>query len=138
MSQEANAPAMTVDEYIARASPEARPALEQLRAAIRAVVPQATEAINYQMPTFRLGTGLVSYAAWKNHIGMYALSSTLLGEFAEEVKPYATAKGTLQFPLDAPMPIELVQRLVRAKLAERERELANKAAATAAKKEKSK
>lgn len=121
--------AATVDDYIAGAPAEARAALEAVRAAIREVVPEASEVISYQIPTFKLSKGLVSYAAWKNHIGVYALSGTLLGTFAEEVKPYSTAKGTLQFPLSEPMPVALIQKLVRAKLSEHHAELAAKAAA---------
>ena len=125
--------AATVDEYIAGAPAGARAALETVRAAIREVVPDASEVISYQIPTVKLTKALVSYAAWKNHIGVYALSATLLRTLADDVKPYATAKGTLQFPLSEPMPVALIQKLVRAKLAEHEAELAAKAATKAEK-----
>lgn len=106
--------AQTVDEYIAEAPEEIRPLLEQMRKIIRsAVPPEATETISYAIPTFDLaGRHLVHFAGFKSHIGFYPTGSGFAA-FAEEFAPYKSGKGSVQLPLDQPLPEELLKRVVR-------------------------
>jgi uncharacterized protein YdhG (YjbR/CyaY superfamily) len=98
----------TVDAYIAAQSEEARPRLHELRAIIRDAVPEATESISYGMPAYKLGASAVYFGAAKRHCALYGVP-------LEGVQGYKTSKGTLQLPLDQPVPAELVRGLVRAK-----------------------
>ncbi len=108
----------TVDDYIAAQSPEAQPRLSELRATIRAAVPEANEGISYGMPAYRLPVGVVAYfGAAKNHCALYGLVAE---GFADELRAFETSKGAVRFPLDKPIPAELVRRLVLARVAERE------------------
>jgi uncharacterized protein YdhG (YjbR/CyaY superfamily) len=106
---------VTVDEYIARCAPEARPKLEALRAAIRELAPEAEEKIAYGMPAYSLNGPLVYYAAHKGHIGLYPLPEAI-EEFRERLAPYKTAKGSVQFPLEAELPLELIRDMLRSRL----------------------
>jgi uncharacterized protein YdhG (YjbR/CyaY superfamily) len=108
----------SVDEYLALL-PEDRQALpEKLRAVIKAAAPKATETISYRMPTYKyLGRPLVGFAVHKNHVGFYAWSSSFLNAYREEIKKYQTSVGTLRFAYDRPLPVALVRKLVKAKLA---------------------
>jgi len=102
----------TIDTYIAAFPVEVQAILESLRAAIRAAAPDAVEAISYQMPTFKLkGKNLAHFAAYKHHIGFYPTPAPI-EHFAEELTPYKTSKGAVQFPLDQPLPFELIKRIV--------------------------
>ena len=103
----------TVEEYIAAQQPEARARLRELRTTIRAAVPQATEVISYGMPTYRVGERRVHFAAAKRHCALYGAAIDLLGE---ELRGFKTLRGTVQFPLDRPIPEELVRKLVVVKL----------------------
>jgi len=107
----------TVDAYIA-AQPEAvQSMLNEMRALIQQVAPQAAESISYDMPTYKLGDQrLVYFAAWKQHIGLYALPAAVLDPFETEVAPYRQPKGTLQFPYSQTLPAELIENLLRANL----------------------
>ncbi len=108
--------ATSIDEYIASCAPEVQPVLEQIRTAIKAVAPKATETISYAIPTFTTQRGhLVHFAAFKNHIGFYA-TPTGHAEFKEELSQYKQGKGSVQFPLDKPMPLDLIQRIVAYRL----------------------
>jgi uncharacterized protein YdhG (YjbR/CyaY superfamily) len=102
----------TIDEYIAGFPPDVQERLRQMRAVIHAAAPEATEAISYQMPTFRLNGNLVHFAAFKNHIGFYPAPQGIEA-FQEELSKYKGAKGSVQFPLDQPIPFELVTRIVQ-------------------------
>jgi uncharacterized protein YdhG (YjbR/CyaY superfamily) len=114
-------PPKTVDEYLARVPEPARSTLEKVRATIRSVVPlETTEVISYGIPTFRYKRGIVSYAAFKDHCSFFPLGSSVLDAFADELKPYRAAKGTLHFPLDKPLPSSLIKKIVRARLAQNE------------------
>ena len=109
-----------VEAYLANVAEPARGTLEKLRATIRAAAPKdATEGMSYGMPAFRHKGALVAYAAFKKHCSFFPMSASLLDDFAEDVKGYRTAKGTLQFPQDKPLPAALVKRInnviVRAK-----------------------
>src|SRR3954447_16744867 len=110
----------TVEEYMAALPDEVRPIFERLRATIRAVVPDAGEAISYSMPTFTLyGRPLRHMAAWTNHIGLYPLPE-LDGGLARDVGPYRGTKDTMRLPLRRPVPYELVERVVTALLRQRQ------------------
>lgn len=120
---------MNVDSYIA-AQPEAvRPVLERLRQVIRKALPQAEEAISYQMPTFKLGGRPVIYfAGWKGHVSIYPATGRMTTELADEIAPYKASKGTLKFPLGKPIPARLVSRIAKLR-AEETREAIAKAQA---------
>lgn len=101
----------TVDEYIAAFPEEVRKSLQTLREAIRAEAPQAEETIKYRMPTFTLHGNLVHFAAYKHHIGLYPTSSPMAA-FQDELSAYRTTTGAIQFPIDVPLPLPLIRRIV--------------------------
>ena len=110
--------ATDVESYLAACPEPHRTTLEKLHATIRSVVPEeTTEVMSYGMPTFKYKGGLVAYAAFKEHCSFFPLSGRLVEEFAEELKGYKTSKGTIQFPVDKPLPAALVKKMVRAKMA---------------------
>jgi uncharacterized protein YdhG (YjbR/CyaY superfamily) len=110
-----------VDAYLARVPEPARGTLEKTRAMIRAAAPkEATEAISYRIPSFHYKGALVWYAAFKNHCSFFPMDLSLLDQFAEELKGYKTSKGTIQFPVDEPLPKALVARIVKARVAANE------------------
>jgi uncharacterized protein YdhG (YjbR/CyaY superfamily) len=118
----ANSAVHDVDAYLAKVLEPARTTLEKLRETIRAVVPpETTEALSYGIPAFRYKGGLVGYAAFKNHCSFFPMQASLIDEMKDELKGYRTSKGTLQFPLDKPLPATLVKKMVRARIAENER-----------------
>jgi uncharacterized protein YdhG (YjbR/CyaY superfamily) len=98
----------TIDEYIATFPLEIQTILQTVRSTIRDVVPDAEEKISYQMPTFYLHGNLVHFAAFKNHIGFYP-TPTGVDAFQERLSLYKGAKGSVQFPLDQPMPLDLMR-----------------------------
>ena len=102
----------TIDAYIAGFPEAVRAKLQAIREAARAVVPQAEERIAYGIPTLKQGKNLFHFAAFANHLGLYP-GSAALEVFAPELGAFKTAKGTIQIPLDAPLPLDLVERLVR-------------------------
>ncbi len=107
----------SIDEYIATFPGEVQLLMEELRAAIKAAAPEAKEKISYQMPTFFLKGNLVHFAAYKKHIGFYPTPSGIQA-FQKELSIYKGAKGSVQFPLDKPLPLELIGRIVRYRVAE--------------------
>ncbi|GAB3259300.1 DUF1801 domain-containing protein [Larkinella harenae] len=101
-----------IDEYIAGCPEAVQPILQEIRLTIKNAVPEAEETISYAMPTFRLNNSvLVHFAAFKNHIGFYA-TPTGHEAFQQELSGYHTGKGSVQFPLDQPMPLNLITRMV--------------------------
>jgi uncharacterized protein YdhG (YjbR/CyaY superfamily) len=105
--------AENIDAYIAGFPEEVQTALQQVRAAVKAAAPEATEAIKYAMPTFVLNGNLVHFAAYKHHIGFYPVP-TGDAAFDKLLSPYKTSgKGTVQFPLDQPMPVALIAKIVQ-------------------------
>ena len=107
----------TIDEYIAGFPPEIQEILERIRATIREAAPGAEEAIRYQIPTFVLKGNLVHFAAFKGHIGFYPAPSGI-DHFRDELAAYAGAKGTVRFPLDQPIPFDLIRRIVEYRVQE--------------------
>jgi uncharacterized protein YdhG (YjbR/CyaY superfamily) len=104
----------TIDEYIAAFPKEVQDVLEKIRSAIRESAPKAEETISYGIPAFKLngGRGSVYFAGWKNHIGFYPTPSGIEA-FKKELAPFKQEKGSVQFPLDKPIPYELVKKIVR-------------------------
>lgn len=102
----------TIDEYIAKAEKEDREALMEFRRVIHEAAPDATEKISYQMPTFYLHGNLVHFAAFKGHYGFYP-APTGIEAFKEDLSKYKGSKGAIQFPKDKPLPIELIERIVK-------------------------
>jgi uncharacterized protein YdhG (YjbR/CyaY superfamily) len=107
----------TIDAYISGCNKDVQPILQQVRATIQQAAPAATEAIKYAMPTFILHGNLVFFAAFKNHIGLYALPSGHTA-FAKALAPYKSGKGSVQFPLNKPMPLKLITQIVKYRVAE--------------------
>ena len=101
-----------IDEYIAAFPAETQALLKVLRATIKSAAPDAVEAISYQMPAFKLFGMLVYFAAYQYHIGFYPGASGVMA-FAEDLKGYKTSKGTVQFPLDKALPIDLISKIVQ-------------------------
>jgi uncharacterized protein YdhG (YjbR/CyaY superfamily) len=111
----------TIDEYLSRVPQPARATLQKLRATIRSVVPpDASEAIYYGMPAFRYKGPLVCFAAFSNHCSFFPSSAALMARFEDDLKKYATSKGTLRFPTDKPLPAALVKKLVKARIRQNE------------------
>ncbi len=107
----------TVAGYIEAAAKEARPKLRSMRATVSKAAPGAAEGLKWGMPSVSYRRVLVVYAAFRNHIGFYPTPSAIKA-FAKELKPYKTASGSVQFPLDQPLPLALVRRITRFRVAE--------------------
>jgi uncharacterized protein YdhG (YjbR/CyaY superfamily) len=108
----------SIDEYIATFSEETQKILEELRATIKTAAPGAREKISYNIAAFELnGRNLIHFAGWKNHIAMYPIPSGTEA-FNKEVSKYADGKGTLKFPLDKPLPLKLISRIVKFRVAD--------------------
>ncbi len=110
----------SVDDYLAGLPEDRRAVVEQLRQTIAAAAPEATETIAYQMPAFRSHGGqfLVSYAAYKKHTSLFPASGAVIAALGAELTPYLSGKGTIQFPLGAPIPLAMVRRIIQVRLAE--------------------
>lgn len=102
-----------IDEYIASFSGETRDKLEQIRKAVKEVAPEATEKISYGIPTFYLNGNLVHFGGFKDHISFFPTSYGV-SAFKEELADYETSKGTIKFPLDKPLPLDLIRKITQA------------------------
>jgi uncharacterized protein YdhG (YjbR/CyaY superfamily) len=107
----------TIDEYIEACPAPVQGRLHELRLLVREIAPDAQEKISYQMPTFFLNGNLVHFAAYPNHIGFYPTPSGIAA-FKDELSRFKHAKGSVQFPLDEPLPLDLIGRIVRFRVEE--------------------
>lgn len=112
--------AKEVDDYLAAVPDEERAALEKLRKVIRDIVPDATETISYQIPTFKHEGALVGFAAFKNHCSFFVMSTRAMEAHKKDLEQYETSKGTIRFTVDEPLPAPLVKKLVKARIKENE------------------
>ena len=106
------APAKTIDAYIADFPKAVQQILQKVRATIKTAAPDAKETIKYGIPTFTLNGNLVHFGGYKEHIGFYPAPAGI-AEFKKELAPYASGKGTIRFPLDKPIPFALITRIVK-------------------------
>jgi len=116
MSADQTAP-KNIDEYIAGFPADVREILEKIRMTIRRAAPDAEEKISYRMPAFTLRGNLVHFAAYKNHIGLYP-APTGTEEFNKELSVYRAAKNSVRFPLDRPIPFDLISQIVKLRVKE--------------------
>jgi uncharacterized protein YdhG (YjbR/CyaY superfamily) len=107
----------SIDEYISGFPPKIQKILQKVRKVIKKAAPGAEEKISYQMPAFAQRGILVYFAAWKNHIGLYPTSSGITA-FKRELSKYKVAKGSVQFPIEEPLPYDLISRIVKFRVAE--------------------
>jgi uncharacterized protein YdhG (YjbR/CyaY superfamily) len=108
----------TIDAYLETLSDDTRATLEKLRKTIGSTAPKAEECISYGIPAFRLNGMLVGFGATAKHCSFYLMSSSTVAAHAEELRSYDTSKGTIRFPADKPLPVALVRKLVKARMAE--------------------
>jgi uncharacterized protein YdhG (YjbR/CyaY superfamily) len=109
----------TVDDYIASQPEAAQPALTQVRNAIRKALPAAEEVISYNIPTYKLDGAMVIYfAGWKQHYSLYPAGARLLAAFKDDLAAYEINKSTIRFALSAPVPVQLIQRIVKFRVTE--------------------
>ncbi len=102
----------SIDEYISGFPKSTQSLLSELRQSIKKTAPESTEAISYNIPTFKLNGNLVHFAAYKNHIGFYP-GSQAIEVFKNKLTKYETSKGTIQFPIDQPLPFALIKEIVK-------------------------
>lgn len=112
-------PPKNTDEYIAAQPEDTRPALEEIRKIILKAAPKSEEVISYQMPAFKYHGMLVYFAGYKNHVGFYPTPSGIAA-FQKELSVYKNAKGSVQFPLDKPLPAALIMKMVKFRMKENE------------------
>ena len=108
----------SIDEYIATFPKETQKIMEELRATIKAAAPEAEEKIAYHMPAFTLKGNLVLFSTWKKHIGFYGTSNEIQESLKNELSIYANEKGSLLFPLEEPLPLKLISKIVKLRVAE--------------------
>lgn len=113
-AKEAGADFISIDDYIAAQPEAARDSLQRVRAAIRGALPDTAEAISYRIPTYKShGRAVIYFAGWKKHYSLYPVSEPLVAAFRQELSPYVVEKGTIRFPLGAPVPADLIRRIAR-------------------------
>ena len=115
--QNTNTPTTTIDQYIARYPKNVQKHLLQVRSTIKQIVPDAEEAISYGIPTFKLNGNLVHFGGFKQHIGFYPGSSGIKA-FEKELSAYKGAKGSIQFPIDQPMPLDIIIAITKFRVAQ--------------------
>ncbi len=110
-------PAKDVDAFIEASPSETQEKLREMRQIIKSAIPKAEEKISYKMPAYKLnGKWIAGFAGFKNHIGYYPMSGSLLEDFKDEIKDYVSSKGAVQFPLDKPLPVQLIKKLINARI----------------------
>jgi uncharacterized protein YdhG (YjbR/CyaY superfamily) len=115
-------PVKTVDDYIAAAPMDKRAALIKLRRTIKSAAPKATESVSYGIVGYKqAGQRLVYFGYWKAHFALYGTGRSFIESHAAELGPYVQSKGTIQFPADKPIPVRLVTKIVKARVAEIEK-----------------
>ena len=107
----------TVDDYLSFLPEHTREIMQSLRKAIREAAPAASEIISYKMPAFKMNNILVWYGAFKNHVGFFPTAEAI-EVFKKELSEYKTSKGTIQFPLDEPLPLSLIKKIVKHRIKE--------------------
>lgn len=112
--------AKSVDDYIGREPKVVQEKLRQFRAIVKEIAPMAEERISYGMPGYFYKGALVYFGGFKNHVSLFGTASGVIKKFAKELDGYKMSKGTIQFPLDKPLPIALIKKLVRERVAENE------------------
>ena len=118
-SPEGDAGVRAVEAYLEKVPEPGRGTLEKMRAMIRAAAPkEVTEGISYGVPTFKYGKPLAGYAAFKDHCSLFPMSGAIIATMKDDLKDYVTSKGAIQFALEEPMPMSLVKKIVKARLAE--------------------
>ncbi|MGA9398427.1 MAG: DUF1801 domain-containing protein [Anaerolineaceae bacterium] len=115
----------SINEYIADSPKEVQKTLKELRAVIKAAAPDAVERISYQMPAFWQNGNLVYFAAYKSHIGFYPTSSGIV-KFKQELSTYEVSKGTVRFPIDQPLPFDLIRKIVAFRVMENQEKVPKK------------
>lgn len=115
----ANTNFKSVDEYLETKPPEVQEILQRVRATLRKALPGAKELISYQMPAYRVPEGVVIFfAAWKEHWSLYPVTAETMKPLEEQLAKYERSKGTLRFPLSAPVPVRLIQRIAQLQAAQ--------------------
>jgi uncharacterized protein YdhG (YjbR/CyaY superfamily) len=115
-----SAPPKDIDSYLSSVPEPARSTLEKTREIIQAAAPKATEKISYGIPTFHYLRSLVAFAAFKDHCSFFPMNSSLIAAYKADLKSYSLSKGTIRFPVDQPLPAALVEKMVKARLAQNE------------------
>jgi uncharacterized protein YdhG (YjbR/CyaY superfamily) len=109
----------TIDDYIANFPVDVRPILEEVRRAILQVIPNAEEVISYDIAAFNLsGSNVIYFAGWKKHVAMYPITAIMAEKLKDELAGYKGTKSSVHFPLNKPMPVQLIKKIVEAKLSE--------------------
>ena len=109
----------SIDDYLSGVNPEHQAVLQELRRAVRTVVPKAEERISYGLPSFYLdGHPFVALGSWAKHCAFYPMSSATIKAFQKDLKDFPTSKGTIQFTPEKPLPKTLLKKLIKARLAE--------------------
>jgi uncharacterized protein YdhG (YjbR/CyaY superfamily) len=110
-------PAKDVDAFIKGAPKEAQAKLKQLRKIIQTIIPDAEEIISYKMPVYKYrGEQVVGFAGFKEHIGFCPMSGSFLDAFKEDLRDFKSSKGAVQFPIDKPLPVELIRKIILARI----------------------
>lgn len=112
--------AANVDEYLQRCLPEVRTALKKVRTAIKKAAPQAEELISYQVPMYKHHGALVCFAAFPGHCSFFVVNKRILEEFKEELKPFKSTGTTIHFSPEKPLPVELIEKIVKMRVQENE------------------
>jgi uncharacterized protein YdhG (YjbR/CyaY superfamily) len=107
-----------IDAYLAVVPKNARAVLEKLRRTIQTAAPKATEKISYRIPTFEYFGSLVAFASFKNHCSFFPMSMAVIADHKDELKPFNTSKGTIRFTVDRPLPVTVVKKMVKARMAQ--------------------